>query len=270
MIAEMNAERKTQAAAPAQPLRPAGWLVSLALFYIPAALLLLAFYIFRPWLETRGYDSLTSLFAALIVPLSFLFAAALIAFHKIEGHPLTRAAFASRMRYPRLKVRDVLVGLAIFALGMLGYGILSRLSLALIGALHLPLPANLPVLFDPHAVFSIEALDQAAGGSIRGRWDLLVLYAVMYFFNIVGEEFWWRGYIFPRQELAFGRWAWLVHGVMWASFHLFKWWDILALLPVCLLIAFASQKLRSNWAGFIAHALFNGLGVLLIIGLIAR
>ncbi len=249
--------------------RPMGWRSSLLHFGIPAAATFAAFHVFRPWLEQLGYDPLTSYLGALCVPLALLFAAALIGYHKVEGRPLTRQAFAERMRYPRLRGRDWLWGVAIFVIGFLGYGILSQAVLALIRAGWMPLPGNLPPIADPLAVFSIETINQAAGGAIRGRWDIAVLYLVTFFFNIAGEELWWRGYILPRQEQAFGRHAWLAHGTLWAAFHVFKWWDVLALLPICLLIAFASQKLRTNWPALIAHALMNGLGVLGLILLIA-
>lgn len=270
MTVETMSAPNIQAPPRVERLKPAGWGLSLLLFYVPALMVVLFFYMFRPWLETRGYDSLTSLTAALILPLSFLFAAALIAYHKIEGRPMTRAEFVLRMRFPRLTLRDVGIGLAIFLLASVGYFIFSRLGLALIDALGIPLPANLPALFDPRVVPSLAVLDQSAGGGIRGRWDILVLFLAMYFFNIAGEELWWRGYIFPRQELVFGRSTWLVHGLMWATFHLFKWWDIIGLLPACLLIAYAAQKLRTNWPGLIAHALINGLSILLLAGAIIR
>jgi membrane protease YdiL (CAAX protease family) len=93
---------------------------------------------------------------------------------------------------------------------------------------------------------------------------------VTFFFNIVGEELWWRGLILPRQELSFGRYTWLVHGLLWAAFHAFKWWDVIGLIPVCLLIAGAGQRLKTNWTGLIGHALFNVGGLILVIAAIAR
>ena len=41
--------------------------------------------------------------------------------------------------------------------------------------------------------------------------------------NIFAEELWWRGYILPRQELEHGKLAFLVNGVLWSLFHMFKW-----------------------------------------------
>jgi membrane protease YdiL (CAAX protease family) len=82
----------------------------------------------------------------------------------------------------------------------------------------------------------------------------------MLFFNIAGEELLWRGYILPRQELAFGKKAWLIHGLLWTMLHSFKWWEMIGLLPVCLLISFVAQKSKSIWPGFIVHYSINGLG----------
>ncbi|MFP4323970.1 MAG: type II CAAX prenyl endopeptidase Rce1 family protein [Anaerolineales bacterium] len=51
---------------------------------------------------------------------------------------------------------------------------------------------------------------------------MLGVYAVSLFGNIIGEELWWRGYILPIQERAFGKWAWLINGLLWiVVFHAF-------------------------------------------------
>ncbi len=251
-------------------IRPLGWKLSLLFFGIPALALVAAFYAFRPWLERQGYSGLASYLAALTVPLALMFAAALSAYHRFEGWPLTREAFATRMRYPRLRLSDIFWGIAIAILGIvLGFGLLSQVSSFILRNGWVTLPAGLPALENPQVEMSLDLLNRAAGGQIRGQWSLLLLFVVMYFFNMAGEELWWRGYILPRQELAFGRFTWLVHGWMWAGFHVFKWWEILNLLPVCLLIAFVSQKRQNNWAGLIAHMIVNGTGVLLILAAVA-
>lgn len=251
-------------------LRPLGITGSLALFGVPAAITFVAFHALRPWIESLGYDELTSFLAALCAPLALLFFAALFAYHRIEGHPLTWQAFAQRMRLPRLRWRDVLWGLAIFVVGGMGVGLLSSLVLLLIESGWMPLPGQLPGIADPRVTFTPETLAQWAGGIIRGRWDIAVLYLVVFFFNIVGEELWWRGYILPRQELAFGRRSWLVHGLLWAFFHVFKWWEILPLLPISLLTGYCAQRTRSMWGALIGHALSNGISMIAILWFIIR
>jgi membrane protease YdiL (CAAX protease family) len=246
-------------------LPPLGITGSLVLFGLPAAVTFLAFHALRPWLGSRGYDELTSFLTALCLPLALLFFAALFAFHKIEGRPLTWQAFAERMRLPRLRWRDLWWGLAIFFAGGMGLALLSGFVLVLIQKGRMPIPDHLPGIADPRVTFSPEALVQWAGGMIHGRWDIAILYLLVFFFNVAGEELWWRGYILPRQELAFGRNTWWIHGLMWACFHVFKWWDILPLLPMCLLTSYCAQRTRSTWGGLIGHVLSNGVSMIAIL-----
>jgi membrane protease YdiL (CAAX protease family) len=83
--------------------------------------------------------------------------------------------------------------------------------------------------------------------------------------NILGEEIWWRGYLLPRQEAQFGKSAWVWHGILWAFFHLFKWWTIPALVPVCLVVPFVAQRTRNTWPGMLSHFVLNGLGMLVAV-----
>lgn len=99
------------------------------------------------------------------------------------------------------------------------------------------------------------------GIPLHGRWWIGLYYLmVLLVANVGGEELWWRGYLLPRQELAHGRYAWLVHGVFWASFHLFFQWtvaDLTHMLPTCCALAFVAQNRKNTWPGIIAHAVGN-------------
>jgi membrane protease YdiL (CAAX protease family) len=101
-----------------------------------------------------------------------------------------------------------------------------------------------------------ERFNLTAGG-LRGNWLAFMMTVIYFFFNIIGEEFWWRGYILPRQELAFGKWTWLIHGVLWASFHVSRWWDIIGLLPAQIVFAYVAWRSRSTTVAIIMHILSN-------------
>jgi membrane protease YdiL (CAAX protease family) len=249
-------------------LRPLALLPSLAYFFIPGAGVALSFYLFRPFLAGAGYSPLIAYLASLLLPMALIFAAALVAYHKVENRPLTWQDFSARLRFPRLRLKDLFFALLILAACFLGYGLFSAAGAALVKSGLLPIPSGLPAFADPRQPASILAW-AGSETSLLGRWDIALLYLVTFFFNIVGEELWWRGVILPRQELSLGRYTWLVHGILWALFHFFKYWDILGLLPVCLIIAFAAQKLKTNWPGAIAHALFNIGGLLVVLGMVA-
>ena len=94
------------------------------------------------------------------------------------------------------------------------------------------------------------------------RW-ILAVWPAFFFFNIFGEEFLWRGYIQPRQELLTGKWTWLVHGLLWATWHLPMGLDlILASLPIFFILP-AVVQLRANTSiAIILHAVFGAFGFL--------
>src|SRR5258707_2648275 len=93
------------------------------------------------------------------------------------------------------------------------------------------------------------------GLPLHGAWWIPVYYAVvMLVCNIGGEELWWRGYVLPRQELAFGAAAWVVHGILWSAFHLFMQptlWDTVRMAITGLALSFIAQRTRNTWPGII-------------------
>jgi membrane protease YdiL (CAAX protease family) len=92
-----------------------------------------------------------------------------------------------------------------------------------------------------------------------GERLLLLIWAPMFFFNIVGEELFFRGYILPRQELAFPRGAWLLNACLWALFHVaFGWQLLLVLLPILFVQPYIAQRTRSTWPGIVIHGVLNG------------
>jgi len=99
------------------------------------------------------------------------------------------------------------------------------------------------------------------GLSLQGAWWIPVYYAVvMLVCNIGGEELWWRGYVLPRQELAFGRSAWVVHGIFWSIFHLFiqpTLWDTFRMAITGVALSFVAQRTKSTWPGIVGHSFGN-------------
>ncbi len=84
---------------------------------------------------------------------------------------------------------------------------------------------------------------------------LLLLLPLFFFFNYVGEEILWRGYILPRQEVSLGKWAWAVNGILHGVFHMsFGILTIIITLPFMLLIPFVVYKTKNTTTAIIIHA----------------
>ncbi len=102
------------------------------------------------------------------------------------------------------------------------------------------------------------------GMPLKGKWWIVAAYFIGWVINILGEEFWWRGYMLPRQELAHGRYTWLVHGVLWAAHHLFQKWTLPILLPNALVYAYVSQTRKNTWIPTIVHGIGNFIPLVVI------
>ena len=60
-----------------------------------------------------------------------------------------------------------------------------------------------------------------------GNWLWFALIVTMMIFNtVLGEELLFRGLLLPRMRGAFGRWDWLVNGVLFGVYHLHLPWSI--------------------------------------------
>ena len=71
----------------------------------------------------------------------------------------------------------------------------------------------------PHPPFlTASALEPA-------HYYILLLWVPFFAVNIIGEELWWRGFIQPRQEPVFGRFTWIIQGVLHAGFISVSGWD---------------------------------------------
>jgi membrane protease YdiL (CAAX protease family) len=85
---------------------------------------------------------------------------------------------------------------------------------------------------------------------------LLLVWLPMFFFNIVGEEILWRGYIQNRMK---GQYAWLFCSLLWTVFHIpFGLGVLLMALPALFIIPFMFHKRQNTLIGIIAHGIYNG------------
>ncbi len=250
------------------PLKPMAFGLSLLYFGLPALVFVIGFHVVMPWLIDQGVLPYYAYLIALGVPLAFMLLASLL-WLRLEGRSLDWATLRERFRL-RSMTRQAWgwSALALLLGSVVGFGLMMVVSNFLIQRGIIPIPSDLPAFISPLSMTDPGVYDEAVGG-VHSNWLLLAAMLIVFFFNILGEEFWWRGVVLPRQELAFGQQTWIVHGTMWAFFHVFKWWDVLNLLPICLAIAFVCSRQRSATPGIVIHGVTNGVAFIpLVLGIL--
>ncbi|MBU1008614.1 MAG: CPBP family intramembrane metalloprotease [Bacteroidetes bacterium] len=225
-------------------MKPLNTFGSFVLFGIPATWFLLLTRLFLPYLSSLGLHPALSWFITGLAVFVPLFVAA-ITFTFREGFKTKHTVYA-RLRLNKLSRSDW--RFVIF--GTISAFILS--GFIMIAATLLMRHFGLPPLKTSPDFLQFEPLTGSQ------RW-LLLVWLVMFFFNIFGEELLWRGYILPRQEIAFGTHAWAFNSFLWLMFHLCFGFDLMVmLLPIMVILPYVVHITRNTTVGILIHALYNG------------
>lgn len=211
--------------------------------YIPAALLmyLLTNYLIPYLSKTTGQETILFWFivAGLGVFTPLIITGVLIL--KFEGLKFSKNILTERLRFRKLSSSDLIWSIG----GLLLVGVFS-------GIIMFILELFIGKFDHSPAFMSFEPLT-------TGRYWLLLVWFPYWILNIVGEEFIWRGVMLPRQEIAFGKYAWLIHGFGWGLFHIsFGWQLFITLIPILFLLPYIVQKTKNSWVGVIIHGGLNG------------
>ena len=240
-------------------LKPIGLIASIFYFGIPSIFFCLSILGLLPWMIRQGHSQVFTFFVTFGLPLLAMLVAAFV-FYRLEGNPWTWAAFRDRMRLRKPTTTDWLwtIGLVVFVIAL--KQVWAPVS-ALFSGIHFYTP---PTEF---ITVMTGVGDGTFGGmNMAGRWDIFALMALcLLVLNIGGEELWWRGIILPRQELALGKWAWLVNGLLWNLFHFFyhsSAASVVSYIASTVPLAYVAQRTRNTWPGIISHFIGN-TGVLI-------
>lgn len=237
-------------------IKPLSLFGSLVLFGLPSAYFILVTRYIVPVFRESGIHPALGWFLggmAVFIPIFFM----AVYFVKKESSYLNRKEFFERLRLKKPDKRDIKwVSVSITVIFAIS-GIIFFLSELITGYFNMP-PLNMTPEF-------------AKFEPLEGRQLLLMLvWLVMFFFNIMGEELMWRGYILPRQELRFGKYAWCINAAFWMLFHAcFGPGLMIILLPVIVILPYVVQKTGNTTNGVLIHAVFNGpLFILVALGII--
>jgi membrane protease YdiL (CAAX protease family) len=109
-----------------------------------------------------------------------------------------------------------------------------------------------------------------AKSRLVGAWGIFALFIFQALFNtVLGEELLFRGLLLPRMAGVFGKWDWVMNGLLFGLYHLHVPWVILSgAIEGAALFALPSRYYRSSWFGIIAHSGQSIYFAFLILGLV--
>ncbi|MFC2032795.1 CPBP family intramembrane glutamic endopeptidase [Chloroflexota bacterium] len=90
---------------------------------------------------------------------------------------------------------------------------------------------------------------------LAGNWLFLGLFLLMAVFNIIGEEFIFRGILLPKAKGVFRNWDWVAIGVLFGCYHIHQPWMILGGIIIGLLLSYMAKWFRCTWMPIIIHSI---------------
>jgi membrane protease YdiL (CAAX protease family) len=228
-----------------QKLKPLTWTGLILLFGIPTILNAIACQIAIPFLYNNTdlpIEICYFLSVGLLVLVPMFFGAILLSGR--EAGSFKAAALFERMRIKKLNRVDIIWTVGGFVFLSLTSFLIAMIILPALGIDASPFFFKNMPLNDTHMY-------------------ILYVWPLFFFFNIFGEEFLWRGYIQPRQELLNKKWTWLVHGILWAGFHIPMGFDLmLSAAPIFFILPAIVQLRKNTMISIIIHFVFGAFGFL--------
>lgn len=219
-----------------------GFIPSILLFGLASVILYLETNYLIPYLtKISGTETIIWWFIVaafgMFIPLLFIASC----FLRNEGWLFKPGMWKDRLRFRKMNGGDWIWGIG----GIIVIGVLSYIIMIVMERLTGPIDHQPPFM-------SFEPLN-------KGRYWILAIWLPYWLFNIMGEEILWRGVILPRQEVSFGKYAWLIQGFGWGFFHIaFGSQLLITLLPILFILPYIVQKRKNSWIGVFLHAGLNG------------
>ena len=219
---------------------------SLLLFLIPGLYGVFAFFVLFPLLMRFGMPEEIAYGTQMLSVFLLLFIATIIGLRR-DGWSLNWAMVRDRLRIKRMDSTAWKWTLSFLFLSLLLGFLLNMVGLFVYEKLGFwPPDADIPLTNIPFLIF------------------VLII-------NIFAEELWWRGYILPRQELEHRKLAFLVNGVLWSLFHMFKWWAVPLMLLRTWMEPLVVQRTKNTTPALFMHFISNGISAFLsIISLLSQ
>lgn len=210
----------------------------------------IATYLITPLLEDQGMNSFYAYSLSMNICFSIMLVHGIIGMKKRQKDKKLLISAS----YKKIKMKNTPWIIGIFALEMglfILFGFIHKWSNS-----WMIYPESTP-LFNLPNIDYITILDQEIG-IFRNYW-LLIITLITLLMNVIGEEFFWRGYLMGEQlEKEQSNKVWIIHGLLWTLFHSFKYYDLIIIFPVCMGLSFIVYKTRNNSNGLLYHFLTNG------------
>lgn len=212
-----------------------------------------------PVLIAYGYTASTMLFTVFVVGI-------LLSIKEAKELNIT---ILTRLCFKNLDWKQTLIATLIAVIAILLSLLAGPLNKIVVNLFNINIPSYLPFFLNPTIdPLTADPMVISSGISLLGRWDILSLFFITIFLNILTEEIYFRGWLLPKLS-KYGQWSWVINGTLFALYHTFQLWLLPVILIASLCFAFLTYKSRSILPALIAHLVLNSLNLIVLFPMFA-
>ncbi|TFG18471.1 MAG: CPBP family intramembrane metalloprotease [Promethearchaeota archaeon] len=234
-------------------IRPLRFFPALGIFAIAGGIMIAMYYgLFPRWLGRYGPIN-GYIFSSIAGLLTILFLSIALYYYKTDKNmPATWENLQIRFNLKKLTWHDwkwifilfIPTFLLPLGLGMLIQWIIGNFTISI------PFPGN----YEAQAIVSLMNPTFYQG----------ILLFILIVINVIAEELYFRGYVYPRQEKEHGKWTWVIHSLMWWIIHAHNWFNFPTILFNSLLIPLLWHKTKNTTATIVSHFIGNVTSIVIM------
>lgn len=242
------------------------WQVLLA-FFLPSSFAFFGFRIILPWTVENGQPKV--LMWGIIASIMLLIFV-VVGFVLIRNEARTNnISIRDRLLIKKLGVKQWLICLGIMIAGIILSSAISPLVEFFKELPGLSIPDYMPFWLNP----SIDPMNTdidilSPNYALKGNYFVVVIMSICLLLNILAEEIYFRGWLLPKMQ-NFGKWSWVLNGLLFALYHTFQLWLFPMLFVLSIATTLTVYLSKSILPAFLTHIIANFiLGILGIIILV--
>ena len=248
-------------------LKQLNFLQVLLAFFLPSSFAFFGFRFILPWTVENGHPKVLMWgIIASIMLLIFVVVGFVLIRNEARANNIS---IRDRLLIKKLGVKKWLICLGIMIAGIILSSAVSPIVEFFKELPGLSIPDYMPFWLNP----SIDPMNTdmdilSPNFALKGNYLVVVIMSICLLLNILAEEIYFRGWLLPKMQ-NFGKWSWVLNGLLFALYHTFQLWLFPMLFVLSLATTLTVYLSKSILPAFLTHIIANFvLGILGIIILV--
>lgn len=237
----------------------------LVAFLLPSGFAFLGFRFVLPWFVSNGYPKV--LLWGIIASIMLLIFSMIGLYLVSNESKKLKVSIWDRLLLNKITTKQWLICSGIMIIGIIVSVSTTPFIGTFINLTGLSIPDYMPFWLNP-SINTVETDLEVLSPNypLKGNHLIVIIMAITLLLNILAEEIYFRAWLLPKMQV-FGKWSWVMNGLLFALYHTFQLWLFPTIIIVSLATSLTVYISKSILPAFVIHLVSNFL--MTILGILA-